>query len=114
MSNHNIDLSIRSFCWYPKIMEDIQKNYTEDKISRANHSPSIGLITRQKEPKVLETPLDRVDSFLTPTELFYVRSHSPAPKLELASYRLQVDGAVRSPFSLTYKELELIHRALPL
>jgi DMSO/TMAO reductase YedYZ molybdopterin-dependent catalytic subunit len=54
----------------------------------------------------LETPLDRVDSFLTPTELFYVRSyHSPAPKLELASYRLHIDGAVRRPYSLTYKEL---------
>ena len=54
---------------------------------------------------MLETPLDRVDSFLTPTELFYIRSHSPGPKLELGSYRLQIDGAVRSPFSLTYKEL---------
>jgi len=66
---------------------------------------SVGLIIRQQEPKVLETPLDRVDSFLTPTEEFYVRSHSPAPKLELGSYRLQIDGAVKSPFSLTYKEL---------
>jgi sulfite oxidase len=50
---------------------------------------------------VLETPLDRVDSFLTPLELFYVPSHSPAPKIEPASYRLQIDGAVRSPLSLT-------------
>jgi hypothetical protein len=25
-------------------------------------------------------------------ELFYVRSHSPAPELELASYRLQIDA----------------------
>src|SRR5207248_78416 len=62
-------------------------------------------VIRQKEPNNLETPVDRVDSFLSPTELFYVRSHSPAPKIELASYRLQIDGAVRSPFSLTYKEL---------
>ena len=57
---------------------------------------AINLIIRQKEPNSLETPVDRVDSFLTPTELFYVRSHSPAPKLELASYRLQIDGAVRT------------------
>jgi hypothetical protein len=86
-------------------MENIQKNYTGDEINRANQSSSGGLIIRQKEPNNLETSVDRVDSFLTPTELFYVRSHSPAPKLELASYRLQIDGAVRSPFSLTYKEL---------
>jgi hypothetical protein len=86
-------------------MENTQKHYTRGEINKANQSSSIGLIIRQKEPKVLETPLDRVDSFRTPTELFYVRSQSPAPKLELASYRLQVDGAVRCPFSLTYKEL---------
>jgi hypothetical protein len=51
---------------------------------KAPHGASMGLIICQKEPKVLETPVDRVDSFLTPTELFYVRSHSPVPKLELA------------------------------
>src|SRR5258708_39207468 len=66
---------------------------------------SIGLITRQTEPRVLETPLNKVDSFLTPTELFYVRSHSPAPKLDAKSYRLRIDGAVRNPFSLTYDQL---------
>src|ERR1700737_2536631 len=86
-------------------MENIQKQYTRGEINKANQSSSIGLIIRQKEPKVLETPVDRVDSFLTPTQLFYVRSHSPAPKLEPASYRLHIDGAVRNPFSLTYKEL---------
>src|SRR5262245_59263424 len=68
-------------------------------------SSSVGLITRQKEPTNLETPFDQVDSFLTPTELFYIRSHFPTPKLETASYRLHVDGAVRNPFSLSYKEL---------
>jgi DMSO/TMAO reductase YedYZ molybdopterin-dependent catalytic subunit len=67
------------------------------------------MIIRQQEPKVLETPLDRVDSFLTPVEQFYIRSHTVAPKLELATYRLQIDGAVRRPFSLTYQEL----RAMP-
>ena len=66
---------------------------------------AISLIIRQKEPKNLETPLDRVDSFLTPTELFYIRNHSAAPELELASYRLQIDGAVGRPLSLTYEEL---------
>src|SRR3954467_2886066 len=66
---------------------------------------SAGVIIRQKEPRNLETPFDQLDSFLTPTELFYIRSHFPAPTLELASYRLRIDGAVRRPFSLTYQEL---------
>ena len=74
-------------------------------MNKADQCASIGLIIRQKEPRVLETPLDRVDSFLTPAELFYVRSDSPAPRLDIASYRLRIDGAVRRPFSLSYQEL---------
>jgi len=67
--------------------------------------PSVGLIIRQKEPDNLETPFDQLDSFLTPTELFYILSHFPAPRLELVSYRLRIDGAVRNPLSLSYSEL---------
>src|ERR1700761_2684341 len=86
-------------------MKDTQKHYSGGEIKKARQSASIGLIIRQKEPSNLETPFDQVDSFLTPTELFYIRSHFPAPKLDLASYQLRVDGAVKNPFSLSYKEL---------
>jgi DMSO/TMAO reductase YedYZ molybdopterin-dependent catalytic subunit len=65
----------------------------------------VGLIIRQKEPANLETPLDQVDSYLIPADLFYVRSHFAAPRLEPASYQLRIDGAVRNPFSLTYPQL---------
>src|SRR6058998_3381637 len=68
-------------------------------------SLSVGLIIRQKEPNNLETPFDQIDSFLTPTELFYIRSHFPAPRLEVASYQLRIDGAVRKPLSLSYRQL---------
>jgi DMSO/TMAO reductase YedYZ molybdopterin-dependent catalytic subunit len=68
-------------------------------------SSGSGLIIRQKEPVNLETPLDQVDSFLTPAELFYVRSHFPAPKLTIAKYRLEIAGAVNESFTLTYQEL---------
>src|SRR5260370_42053661 len=83
----------------------IQVNIMEEPKPRIDNAflgqrppPSIGLITRQTEPRVLETPLDKVDSFLTPTGLFYVRSHSPAPKLDAKSYRLRIDGAVWNHF----------------
>src|ERR1700736_2762298 len=66
---------------------------------------SAGLIIRQKEPKNLEAPFDRIDSYLTPTELFYIRSHFPIPALDGASYQLRIDGAVRRPFTLSYEEL---------
>jgi DMSO/TMAO reductase YedYZ molybdopterin-dependent catalytic subunit len=88
-------------------MKDTQKHYTGDEIKKARQSSSMGLIIRQKEPSNLETPFDQVDSFLTPTELFYIRSHFPAPKLNLASYQLRIDGAVRNPLSLSYQELRI-------
>jgi hypothetical protein len=55
-------------------------------MATVSQTSSAGLIIRQKEPANLETPLDQVDSYLTPTELFYIHSHFPAPKLDLASY----------------------------
>src|SRR3979490_1544901 len=63
------------------------------------------LIIRQKEPKNLEAPFDRIDSYLPPTELFYIRSHFPTPNLDRAAYQLRIDGAVRRPFALSYEEL---------
>src|SRR5437660_12541299 len=74
-------------------------------MAQAPQSSSAGLIIRQKEPTNLETPFNQVDSYLTPTELFYIRSHFPAPKLELASYQLRIDGAVRDSLSLSYQQL---------
>ena len=73
---------------------------------------STDLIIRQREPTNLEMPFDRVDAFLTPTKLFYVRSHFPAPKFDLASYRLSIDGAVRHPLALSYGELRDMPREM--
>jgi DMSO/TMAO reductase YedYZ molybdopterin-dependent catalytic subunit len=74
-------------------------------MANAFQCSSTGLIIRQKEPTNLETPFDQEDSYLTPTELFYIRSHFPAPRLELASYRLRIGGAVGNPLSLSYQQL---------
>ena len=74
-------------------------------MAKATQTHLAGMIIRQKELVNLETPLDQVDSYLTPAELFYIRSHFPAPRLELASYQLRIDGAVRTPLSLSYQQL---------
>jgi len=74
-------------------------------MAKSPQAAAAGLIIRQKEPTNLETPLDQVDSYLTPTGLFYIRSHFAAPRLDVASYELRVDGAVRKPFSLSYQQL---------
>src|ERR1700676_5372877 len=82
-------------------MEGSERRYVDNTIQ----FPSAGLTIRQKEPKNLEAPFDRIDSYLTPTELFYIRSHFPTPTLDRASYQLRIDGAVRRPFTLSYDEL---------
>src|SRR5256884_1452220 len=83
------------------MMQGSKKHYVDN---TAQFS-SAGLIIRQKEPKNLEAPFDRIDSYLTPTELFYIRSHFPTPDLDRAAYRLRIDGAVQHPFTLSHEEL---------
>jgi len=68
-------------------------------------SSRTGLIIRQKDPPNLEMPFEQLDSYLTPTELFYIRSHFPTPRIDVAKYRLVIDGAVRKPLALSYAEL---------
>jgi len=74
-------------------------------MSSTHQTNSVGMIIRQMEPANLETPLDHVGSYLTPAELFYIRSHFIAPTVDRASYRLRIDGAVRTPLSLTFQAL---------
>jgi DMSO/TMAO reductase YedYZ molybdopterin-dependent catalytic subunit len=64
-----------------------------------------GLIVRQAEPPNLEFPFASLDTFLTPTERFFVRNHFAVPKLDAAAWRLKVEGAVRQPLEMSYEEL---------
>jgi DMSO/TMAO reductase YedYZ molybdopterin-dependent catalytic subunit len=69
----------------------------------------VGLIIRQKDPNNLEMPFDQLGEFITPSELFYIRSHFPIPELDPAAFRLSIRGAVRNELSLSYADL----RAMP-
>ena len=68
-----------------------------------------GLVIREREPLNLEYPFEQLDERLTPTELFYIRSHFKAPAIDMESYRLTVGGAVARQLSLSYADL----RAMP-
>lgn len=84
----------------------------EAPIARADSSSPAsfpGLVTREREPKNLEFPFPTLDSPVVPTNRFFVRGHFAIPKLDAAIWRLQVDGEVQRPLSLSYDEL----RALP-
>ena len=64
------------------------------------------LIIHSKNPLNAETRLDRLRaSFITAQSDFYIRSHGDIPHIEAASHRVQVDGLVRSPLSLSVAEL---------
>ena len=69
----------------------------------------VGLIIRQKDPNNLEMPFDQLSDFITPSELFYIRSHFPVPELDPAAFRLSIRGAVRNQLSLRYSDI----RAMP-
>jgi DMSO/TMAO reductase YedYZ molybdopterin-dependent catalytic subunit len=64
-----------------------------------------GKILRSAEPLNLEMPFEKLDDFVTPTELFFVRMHHAIPKIERSQWRLRVEGEVERPFELNYDEL---------
>ena len=64
-----------------------------------------GRIVRSESPLNLEMPFSTVDSFLTPTKSFYVRTHFPIPTIDRDAWWLYVDGDVEKPFAINYQEL---------
>jgi len=49
---------------------------------------------------------DRMPGYLVPNDRFYVRSHAPTPAVDVAGWRLRVEGdGVRHPVSYGYDEL---------
>jgi DMSO/TMAO reductase YedYZ molybdopterin-dependent catalytic subunit len=73
-----------------------------------------GRIVRSEDPLNLEMPFERLDSFITPIESFYVRTHFPIPAIDRDEWWLHVEGEVEKPFAINYEELlELEPRTIP-
>ncbi|HKF54443.1 MAG TPA: sulfite oxidase [Blastocatellia bacterium] len=64
------------------------------------------LIVRSENPQDLETPINLLDTWITPNDLFYVRSHIYTPKVDMGTWRLQIDGMVNQPLTLTLDDLK--------
>src|ERR1700752_2915307 len=45
-------------------------------------------------------------SYITPTNLFFVRSHGDVPEVDVHSYRLEINGKVLQPLSLSIAEIK--------
>ncbi|MEO8499251.1 MAG: molybdopterin-dependent oxidoreductase, partial [Planctomycetota bacterium] len=66
-----------------------------------------GLIVHTRVPHNAEPPLNAlVQSWITPNELFYVRSHAPVPSVDLGKFRLSVEGMVDKPFEISLEQLQ--------
>src|ERR1700751_633511 len=65
------------------------------------------MIVHNDRPDDLETPLAYFDSFLTPTDSFFVRQHLPRPEpIDREAYRLTVNGMVSKQLSLSLADLQ--------
>ncbi len=71
----------------------------------AAEAPKPALIPRQQNPDNLEFPFASLEGVLTPNDLFYIRNHFAAPRLDSMAWRLQVVGAVDKPLEFTYAQL---------
>jgi DMSO/TMAO reductase YedYZ molybdopterin-dependent catalytic subunit len=70
-----------------------------------------GLIVRSANPEDFEMPLSGFDTWLTPAENFFIRTHIYKPKVDLAEWRLKVDGLVEHELTLDMSELKKLPRA---
>src|ERR1039458_7665931 len=55
-------------------------------------------------------PLSGFDAWLTPAEHFFVRTHIYKPKVELAEWRLRVDGLIERELALDMAQIEKLPR----
>lgn len=74
-----------------------------ERLGQAAHAA--GLISRQRNPDNLEFPFSTLNTFLTPNEQFYVRTHFGVPEIQTKAWKLTVEGAVSQPLQISYDEL---------
>lgn len=59
-------------------------------------------------PENSETPLDSLQSWVTPTRLFFVRNHFEPPTIDPEQWSLEIGGLVNNPQTLTLADLEAL------
>src|SRR5687768_14216134 len=65
------------------------------------------LVVRQVDPFNAGPPPKLLNrSYITPTELFFVRSHGEVPEVDVDSYRLEINGRVLQPLSLSLADIK--------
>jgi sulfite oxidase len=62
-------------------------------------------LVRSFRPQDSETPVALLNSWITPNEIFYIRSHLYTPSIDLETWTLTVDGEVERPLTLRMNDL---------
>jgi sulfite oxidase len=76
------------------------------KDSEMHPAPASQLILRSKQPLNAEPPLSLLGkSWVTPQELFFIRTHGDVPDLNPVTHRLKIGGRVTKPLELSLDEL---------
>src|SRR4051812_22825951 len=70
----------------------------------------VKLITLSPSPTDLEMPVEGFVDEITPTEHFFVRCHTMTPKVDAATWKLEITGLVERPLSLTLPDLKRMPR----
>jgi sulfite oxidase len=65
----------------------------------------VGLIPRKVNPDNFESPVNAINSWITPNHLFFIRCHLPYPDLSLETWTLTLNGEVNTSKSISYNEL---------
>ena len=63
------------------------------------------LVPLSEDPDCREAALPALDTWITPTDRFYVRSHFNVPEVDASAWRLSVEGEVDRPLSISYDDL---------
>jgi len=64
------------------------------------------LIVREQSPPNLEMPLPGFRDYVTPNDLFFVRTHFETPRIDPRAWKLKIEGAVEKPIELGYEEIK--------
>ncbi|MEO6726249.1 MAG: sulfite oxidase [Blastocatellia bacterium] len=72
------------------------------------------LIVRSLRPEDLETPVSLLNTWITPNDLFYVRTHTNAARIDAQAgkeWKVEVGGEVERPMTITLDELKKMPKA---
>src|ERR1700728_776634 len=63
------------------------------------------MLLHNDRPEDLETPLEYLNTWITPNDVFFVRQHLPRPRTNEATHRVALQGRVNQEMEVSVAEL---------